>query len=359
MAKRQDGKLGHCSQCGAVVAPNARFCHICGNELSTGVPAGAPQRKQGFPWMLGAVVAVLLVAYSLGRSSTSPTRTQQVAMTARTTTARVPTSTPDATSRAKTAAQQTQEAQQARIDEGTATAAAIAEATVARQTEIADATRTAMQFSTATAEARATALANATTEQTTQVAEKTQVAREATVAAEMATSVSLTATAMPTPTETATPRPTATPAPTATPLPTPTPTPVPIGTTVETPAPLGTTLTADGLAVTVESAYFDYGFANAIPRGGYKVLIIQVTIRNDGDGNEHYDAANFSGIDANTNANYDPVTLDDVGVLLRDGNLEPGEFVSGTVLIEVQETAANVIIKYDPAMFTTEDLYWS
>ncbi len=111
--------------------------------------------------------------------------------------------------------------------------------------------------------------------------------------------------------------------------------------------------------MTVESAYFDYSFANAIPRGGYKVLIVQVTIRNDSDGNEGYDAANFSGIDANTDANYDPVTLDDVGVLLRDGTLEPGEFVSGTVLIEVQETATNVIIKYDPNMLTTEDLYWS
>ena len=82
---------------------------------------------------------------------------------------------------------------------------------------------------------------------------------------------------MPTSTSSPTPRPTSTPAPTPTPLPPPTPTPVPIGTTVEAPAPLGTTLTADGLAVTVESAYFDYSFANAIPRGGYKVLICRGT----------------------------------------------------------------------------------
>ncbi len=111
--------------------------------------------------------------------------------------------------------------------------------------------------------------------------------------------------------------------------------------------------------MTVESAYFDYGFANAIPRGGYKVLIAQVSLRNDSDGDQRYDAANFSGIDAVTDVTYDPVTLDDVGVLLRDGTLQPGEFVSGTILIEVQETATNVIIKYDPNMFTTDDLYWS
>lgn len=117
-------------------------------------------------------------------------------------------------------------------------------------------------------------------------------------------------------------------------------------------------LEAEGLAVTVESAYFDTSFAGAIPRGGYKVLILQATIKNVSDGIQHYDAAGFSGIDANTGAHYDPVTLEDIGVLLRDGELESGEFVSGTALIEVQETSTNVIIKYDPAMFSTDDLYW-
>lgn len=321
----------------------------------------------------------------------SPSRTQQLAMTAKTAktaTSSVPTSTPDATMRAKVAVKQTQEAKQQRIDDATATAVVKAESTVARKTEVAEATQSVIDFSTATAEAEVTATAahqtrvvedtriaraeaeqastatavaivNATAEQATHVVEQTQVARSAIAVAETSTSVSLTATTMPTPTATATPPPTPTPVPTATPLPTATPTPVPIGSAVDVPAPLGTTLTADGLAVTVESAYFDYGFANAIPRGGYKVLIAQVTIRNDGDGNQSYNASSFSGIDANTNVSYNPVTLDNVGVLLRDGSLQPGQYVSGTVLIEVQETATNVIIKYDPNMFTTEDLYWS
>jgi hypothetical protein len=382
-------KPGFCPQCGAAAAPNARFCHICGTEIPANLPLNTPSpRKRGFPWKVVAGILVLLVVYSAGRSSTSPSRTQQMAMTAKTATASVPTSTPNATMRARIAADQTQEAKQQRIDDATATAVGKAEATVARKTEVAEGTQRAIESSTATAEAKGTSIAaqqarvveetrtakaeaelaatattvaivNATAEQATLTAEQTRVARTATAEAQTATSVSLTATAMPTPTATATPQPTATPAPTATPLPTATPTPVPIGSTVDVPAPLGTTLTADGLAVTVESAYFDYGFANAIPRGGYKVMIVQVTIRNDGDGNQSYNASSFSGIDANTDVAYNPVTLDDVGVLLRDGNLQPGQYVSGTVLIEVQETATNVIIKYDPNMFTTEDLYWS
>lgn len=142
--------------------------------------------------------------------------------------------------------------------------------------------------------------------------------------------------------------------------PEPTPTPVPLGASQANPAPLGTTLQSQGLAVTVESAYFDAGFANAIPRGGYKVLILGVTIANESDEDRGYDASRFFGIDATTGNTYDPVTIDDVGVLLTDGTLQPGEFVSGTALIEVQETATSVIVKYDGDFLgDEEDLYWS
>lgn len=141
--------------------------------------------------------------------------------------------------------------------------------------------------------------------------------------------------------------------------PLPTPTPVPLGATVDNPAPLGTTLESQGLAVTVNSAYFDYGFAGAIPRGGYKVLILGVTIENVSENNRGYTASRFSAIDPTTGNIYDPVTLEDVGVLLTNGDLQPGEFVSGTALVEVQETATNVIIKYDVDYLGDEDLYWS
>ena len=145
---------------------------------------------------------------------------------------------------------------------------------------------------------------------------------------------------------------------TPTPVPTPTPTPAP-GSSQSNPAPVGTKLESQGLAVTVNSAYFDYGFANAIPRGGYKVMILGVTIENVSDRNRGYDASRFSGIDAVTGNTYNPVTLENVGVLLTDGDLQPAEYVSGTVLIEVQESATSAIVKYDADFNGDKDLYWS
>lgn len=138
----------------------------------------------------------------------------------------------------------------------------------------------------------------------------------------------------------------------------PTPTPVPVGLSQNNPAPIGTTLEQQQLAVTVTGAYFDYSFANAIPRGGYKVLIISATIQNNSDRNLGYRASRFSAIDADNGNTYNPVTLDNVGVLLTDGDLQPGEYVSGTALVEVQETASNVIIKYDVDINGDDDMYW-
>jgi hypothetical protein len=146
--------------------------------------------------------------------------------------------------------------------------------------------------------------------------------------------------------------------PTSVPEPTPTPEPDPLGRSLDNPAPIGTLLEFEGLAVSIDSAYYDFGFGNAIPRGGYKVLIMQVTLTNTGDTAKSYAAASFSGTDADTGAGYDAVTLENVGVLLDDDSLDPGEYVSGTVLLEVQETAARVIVKYDPQMFDPNDLYW-
>jgi hypothetical protein len=137
-----------------------------------------------------------------------------------------------------------------------------------------------------------------------------------------------------------------------------TPTPVPIGFSQRNPAPIGTTLESQGLAVTVTGASFDSGFANAIPRGGYKVLIISATIENTSDGVLGYDASRFGAIDANNRNTYDPVTIDNAGGLLTSGNLQPGEEVSGTAVVEVQETASNVIVTYDVDIQGDYDMFW-
>lgn len=88
------------------------------------------------------------------------------------------------------------------------------------------------------------------------------------------------------------------------------------------------------------------------------MLIISATFQNNSAQDLGYKASRFSAIDANNGNTYDPVTLDNVGVLLTDGNLQPGEYVSGIALVEVQETAANVIIKYDVDINGDEDMYW-
>lgn len=108
----------------------------------------------------------------------------------------------------------------------------------------------------------------------------------------------------------------------------------------------------------VDSAYFDYSFGGSIPRGGYKVLILNVTMTNVADSDRGYDEAHFSGIDATTGVTYDAVTIDDAGVILHDGGLQPGQYVSGVVLIEVQESAGDVIIKYNVDHLGDDDLYW-
>jgi len=110
--------------------------------------------------------------------------------------------------------------------------------------------------------------------------------------------------------------------------------------------------------VSVDSAYFDTRFGNAIPRGGHKVLILNVTMTNVDSSDRSYNEADFSGIDTATKAVYDAVTIDNAGVLLHDGNLRPGQYVSGIVLIEVQDSATSVVIKYNVDILGDDDLYW-
>src|SRR4051812_5539541 len=97
----------YCPNCGTTLTPGARYCHECGTDAvaaAASAASTAPAKKQGIRtrWKILGGVLVLLVVFSLARSGNN-TRTQHLAMTTNTATARVPTSPPDATSRAKTA----------------------------------------------------------------------------------------------------------------------------------------------------------------------------------------------------------------------------------------------------------------
>ncbi|MGD2135392.1 MAG: zinc-ribbon domain-containing protein [Gemmatimonadales bacterium] len=74
-----------CTTCGAPLSADAQFCHACGaSQTSTSTTPGI-----SMPWLLGgvgvALIAVALLAYSIGRSSTaapSGTATQPTGGTA-------------------------------------------------------------------------------------------------------------------------------------------------------------------------------------------------------------------------------------------------------------------------------------
>lgn len=141
------------------------------------------------------------------------------------------------------------------------------------------------------------------------------------------------------------------------------PTPIPretqaLGTSSESPAPFFETVTNGGSSVTLLNGYFATAYGYSTPKGGYKYLVIEATIECAGPDDCNYNSMNFSGEDADTGAGYDSVVFVVADGMLGSDDLSPGEYVTGTVLLEVQETASRVIVKYDPKPFDTNDLYW-
>jgi hypothetical protein len=132
----------------------------------------------------------------------------------------------------------------------------------------------------------------------------------------------------------------------------------PVGTASENPSPFFQPVTNGGSTVTMVNGYFANAYGYSTPQGGYKYLVLDVTIECAGPDNCNYNPMNFSGEDADTGAGYDSVVFAIADGMLSSDTLSPSEYVTGTVLIEVQETASRVIVKYDPKSFDTNDLYW-
>ena len=123
------------------------------------------------------------------------------------------------------------------------------------------------------------------------------------------------------------------------------------------PAPLGTMLTVDGQEITVSDAFFSYDYGFSTPQGGYVFLVFTATIKNVDDDDHGYDDARFSARDLDTEATFDDTfTLADQP--LGSGELSPGEFVFGTVVLEVQDTSQRVRIKYDAKFIGEGEVYW-
>jgi len=136
-------------------------------------------------------------------------------------------------------------------------------------------------------------------------------------------------------------------------------TPVPELGELGDPAPIGTTLNIEGQDITVLSAYpaTEYGFST--PKGGYIYVVIEVQITNvDAAKEDHdYGADRFAAVDLDTGVDFDNVFVVADGIL-DTGNLSPGQYVSGTVVLEVQETSNRVRIKYDANRSGGGEIYW-
>lgn len=79
--------------------------------------------------------------------------------------------------------------------------------------------------------------------------------------------------------------------------------------------------------------------------------------QNVDDENHDYSGFRFSARDMDTGAECDD-TFAAVENALSTDDLSPGEYVTGQVALEVQETATNVRVKYDVSAVGGDNLYW-
>jgi micrococcal nuclease len=125
----------------------------------------------------------------------------------------------------------------------------------------------------------------------------------------------------------------------------------------EDPASVGEAVSVKGVRASLDSYY--YASTDALgtaPKGGYMYLMVSVTIVNDREsGKFNYSSGQFAAKDLITDADYD----DEFAFLdayLDSGELSPGEYVTGQVALEIQESATDVRLKFN--VESDFSLYW-
>lgn len=123
------------------------------------------------------------------------------------------------------------------------------------------------------------------------------------------------------------------------------------------PASVGENIQVKGVQAVLNGYYFSYTDAlGSAAKGGYKYLIANVTITNLREsGKYRFSDTSFAAKDLATAADYD----DEFAFLnspLGSGELSAGEYATGDVAIEVQETATDVRLKYN--VEGDFSLYW-
>lgn len=125
----------------------------------------------------------------------------------------------------------------------------------------------------------------------------------------------------------------------------------------ENPGSVGETLVGEGVAVTLNDAFRTYDYNYSTPKGGYVFLILNVTLQNNGEDEKGYSDTRFSAKDLDTGAEFDD-TFALLDAPLGRGDLSTGEYVTGQVALEIQETAVNVRVKYQISALGGESVYW-
>lgn len=134
-------------------------------------------------------------------------------------------------------------------------------------------------------------------------------------------------------------------------------TPIPEYGSKEDPGQIGETLEAESVEVTLTNAYFTNEYNFSTPKGGYVFLILEVELRNQGEDEKDYASDRWQAHDVETDAKFEE-TFAFVDQPLGRGELSTGEFVSGQVAIEVQETSDTVRVQYQITDFGDNFVNW-
>lgn len=128
--------------------------------------------------------------------------------------------------------------------------------------------------------------------------------------------------------------------------------------TIANPAPFGAVLVAPDVSVTPSGGGFTPEFGGLTAQDGFTFFVFDVLLEATGTNDHDYSPDNFLGQDAATGTPYASVIVDGAGAL-GDGTLAPGDSVSGTVVLEVEEAAAQLLVTYDPDLNADGDeLVW-
>ena len=125
----------------------------------------------------------------------------------------------------------------------------------------------------------------------------------------------------------------------------------------ELPGQVGDTLESDGMQITLTNPQFVREYNYSTPKGGYIFLIVDIRMENVDDENHGYSGMRFSARDMESGAEFDD-TFALLDTPISTDDLSPGEFVTGQIALEVQETATNLRVKYKVSAIGGGDVYW-